>query len=374
MNRNNQSVVSEREENLKALRAAYADGNLALYLGAGVSVANGLPPWDQLVLAMYFAAISPQPMGGWRPFPNYLFAIAEWNLKRGQEPLEITARKIQECYSDKREFLTNLRRTLYAGYATNGTFQPLQKQALRSANPTLDAVAKLCEGTHFGKKGVRAVTTYNYDELLEAALGSLEIQPIWKSTKLEPRKLPIYHVHGYVPMKEGKGSAPQEIIFTEEQYHLVAQDSYSWSNLVQIQCLSGSTGLMIGLSLSDPNMRRLLDAITSLPYHPDNYALIPKPKRPQPRNEDLDLIQKNAVRYKERFERSGVKGGVKQEWREKITGILSQVEQLDLNLQTAVLNQMGIKPIWYDDHAEIPGIIANIVARPRRRQASTKTS
>jgi hypothetical protein len=370
MNRNNQSGIFAREENLKALHAAYADGNLALYLGAGVSVANGLPPWDQLVLAMYFAAISPQPMGGWRPFPNYLFAIAEWHLKRGHEPLEITARKIQECYSDKQRFLENLRQTLYAGYATNGAFQPLQRQALRRANPTLDAVAKLCETTQFGKKGVRAVISYNYDELLEAALGSSEIQPIWNSAKLEPLKLPIYHVHGYVPMKRGKGSTPQEIIFTEEQYHLVAQDSYSWSNLVQIQCLSGSTGLMIGLSLSDPNMRRLLDAITSLPYHPENYALITKPQRPQPSDEDLDLIQENAVQYKERFERSGVKGGVKQEWRQKITGILSQVERLDLELQTKVLNQMGIKPIWYDDHAEIPGIIAKIARSPSRRQPS----
>jgi hypothetical protein len=353
---------SERKANVKALRVSYGEGNLVLYLGAGVSVGNGLPPWDQLVLAMYFAA-SPKEMGGWHPFPNYLFAIAEWHLQRGHEPLEITARKIRECYSDVQDFLTNLRKTLYAGYSNDGglTFQTLQRLALRNANSTLDAIAKLCERSKVGKNGVRAVVTYNYDELLETALGTFANQPIWNSARLDLGKLPIYHVHGYVPMKENQGSAPDEIVFTEEQYHLVAQNSYSWSNLVQLQALSSSTGLMIGLSLSDPNMRRLLDAIAKLPHHPHNYALIQTPQWKQPSDEQVDQIQANAIDYLQLFANSGVKGGVKEDWRAKIRGILQQVEKRDIGLQTSVLNKMGIKPIWYETHDEIPGIIKQIL-------------
>ena len=126
--------ASERERSISALSEAFQRGDPALYLGAGVSVANGLPPWDKLVLAMYFAAISPQEMRGTRPFPNYLFAIAEWHLNRAHEPLDITARRIRKYYEQDEDFFMNLRRTLYAGYANSdggGGFQSLEQQSLR---------------------------------------------------------------------------------------------------------------------------------------------------------------------------------------------------------------------------------------------------
>jgi SIR2-like protein len=362
---NNASSGGERERNISALSEAFQRGDLALYLGAGVSVANGLPPWDKLVLAMYFAAISPQPMTGTRPFPNYLFAIAEWHLNRAHEPLDITARRIRKYYGKDEDFFMNLRRTLYAGYANSdggGEFQSLEQGSLRSANPTLNAVAGLCENSVFGTKGVRSVITYNYDNLLETALGSYPFQSFWKSEPSELRKLPIYHVHGFVPIRGNRRSAPKEIVFTEEQYHSAAHDAYSWANLVQIQSMSRSVGLMIGLSLSDRNMRRLLDAIVGLPHHPTYYAFLQEPQWEQPSNIELDQIHEKAQQYKEKFEKSGVKGaGVKgAEWRQQISGIIREVERLDVDEQTYVLNQLGIQPIWYKNHAEIPLIIERI--------------
>lgn len=358
-------VLIDRESNISALREAYQQGDLVLYLGAGVSVANGLPPWDKLVLAMYFAAISPQPMKGWRPFPNYLFAIAEWHLDRAHEPLEITARRIRKYYQRHDVFLKNLRRTLYAGYAypVGTRFRPLQRKALRDANPTLDAVARLCENSNLGTKGVRSVITYNYDELLETALAKFPFQSFCRPEPSKSRKLPIYHVHGFVPITGRKGSSPEEIVFTEEQYHLAAHDAYSWANLVQIQSMSGSVGLMIGLSLSDRNMRRLLDAIVGLPHHPTHYALLQEPQWKRPYARELNQIHKKAQEYKEKFEKSGVKGaGVKgTEWREQILSIIREVERLDVDQQTFVLNQLGVQPIWYKKHDEIPTIIEQIL-------------
>lgn len=356
---------TELEKNISALCEAYQQNNLTLYLGAGVSVANGLPPWRQLVLAMYFAGINPQQMSGWRPFPNYLFAIAEWHLSRSQEPLEITARRLRKYYKTGDEFLKNLRRTLYAGYAhpRGARFEPLQREAIREANPTLNAVARLCEKSRSGKKGVRSVITYNYDELLETALGLFPFQSFWKSAPSKPRKLPIYHVHGFVPIKPGEGSTPDEIVFTEDQYHLAAHDAYSWANLVQIQNMSGSIGLMIGLSLSDQNMRRLLDAIVGLPHHPTHYALLQEPQWKRPSDIELDQIHEKAQQYKERFEKSGVKGaGVKgAEWRQQISNIIQEVERLDVDQQAFVLNQLGVQPIWYKKHSEIPTILEQIL-------------
>src|SRR6266540_3539964 len=102
---------------INMLHQAYQDRNLTLYLGAGVSIGSGIPSWDALILAMYFKVIDRQRLGRWRPFPNYLFAIAEWQLQHLQEPLEISARKIRNYFrKDQKAFLSLLRETLYEGF------------------------------------------------------------------------------------------------------------------------------------------------------------------------------------------------------------------------------------------------------------------
>src|SRR5437016_4074639 len=106
---------TDRSPYLDALRTAYDRGNLTLYVGAGISVGNGLPTWSQLVLTMYFTAIKGDWKYRWRPYSNYLFAIAEWQLRQRPEPPEITAQKVRQYYTDPKEFLEDLRTTLYAG-------------------------------------------------------------------------------------------------------------------------------------------------------------------------------------------------------------------------------------------------------------------
>lgn len=223
-------VQDDQAQHISDLRRAFRQGELGLYLGAGVSTGNGLPAWDSLVLAMYFSAISPQPMRGLHPFPNYLLAIAEWHLNQFHEPLDITARKIRKYIRAPEEFLKVLRMTLYAGYVDSdgNPIQPFESPALRVANPTLDAVARLCEQSIVGRSGVRSVITYNYDELLEAAMGVYPSQPFWKAATAKTGEMPIYHVHGFVPLMGKTGSKPKEIVFTEEQYHLAARNPYSW--------------------------------------------------------------------------------------------------------------------------------------------------
>src|SRR5438552_1069139 len=102
-----------KNQHVGQLRKAFRAGNLTLYVGAGLSVGNGLPSWDKLVLAMYFSAIKRDDIvEAIRPFPNYLFAIAEWHLERRREPLDITARKIRNLYTDESLFLEKLHQTL----------------------------------------------------------------------------------------------------------------------------------------------------------------------------------------------------------------------------------------------------------------------
>lgn len=384
----------QREQAVQSLREAWHDRQLTLYLGAGVSVANGLPTWERLVVAMYFDLISRQKLDGWRPFANYLYAIAEWHLERVAEPLEITARRLRSGYERPEDFLSHLQETLYAGLWSDGSKRLPDAEEICSANPTLDAVRQLCMRTT-ARRGISGVITYNYDALLEHVLGAgsnavrdrqvrrnrRRFEPIWGDRKLDVGICPIYHVHGYVP-PTGDGSSAQQIVFTEDQYNLAAADPYAWQNLVQLSCFSGSTGLMVGLSLSDRNMRRLLDAVMRTPGRSKNFVLMKRPVWPAPTQDSIAGIDQNARAYFQRFERSGVKspaatGGAGQlppgvkgrdslagakgpRWEAEIRGILRAVESNDVEQQTEVLSQLGICPIWYDEHAEIPEILRQV--------------
>ncbi len=371
---------------ISKLREAFKKKNLSLYLGAGVSIANNLPSWEKLVLALYFSKISEQQMQGWRPFSNYLFAIAEWHLANSTEPLEITARKLLKYYATKNEqknvFLKDLYQILYGSMlGRNGQpDQNIDKNFLRHNNKTLDAVAKLCESK---SEGIRSVITYNYDNLLEIALDNLPHQSVYSSTKLKSKRLPIHHVHGYVPLdKNIPGSSGNDIVFTEDQYHQVARDPYNWSNLVQLQSMTNSVGLMIGLSLSDRNMRRLLDAVRNAPINSISYALLKIPEENPTEDRVLDEIHEKAKSYLDKFRDSGIKSeqnesmgvflrqpGTKSaqptitgpRYRNEISGIIEQVKRLDKEQQQYVLEQLGIKPIWFDEYYEIPGIIDQIL-------------
>jgi|SRR5215213_7600026 len=114
--------------------------------------------------------------------------------------------------------------------------------------------------------------------------------------------------------------------------------------------------------MSDRNMRRLLDAVKKAPLTGENFALLKRPRWEQPSEEELRQINENAMRFFDGFERSGsknpgVKGG---DWSREIQGILRQVEALDHDQQTYVLQELGVTPIWYEDHADITDYIAEI--------------
>jgi SIR2-like domain len=351
-------LPDHQKSHLDALRVAYDRGNLTLYLGAGVSVGNGLPTWSQLVLMMYFTAMEGDWKYLWKPYPNYLFAIAEWQLQHRHEPPEVTAQKVRQYYKEPLEFLADLRTTLYAGDNFYGS-----AEMLRRANPLLKAVSNLCQKSRLDGAGIQAVVTYNYDNLLEIATeGSpCKFVPVWKSSEpLSERDRPIFHVHGYIPM-QGESSEPDHIVFTEEQYHAAANDPYSWSNLCQIQCMSNSVGLMVGLSLTDSNMRRLLSALRITPLRKRSFALLKRPEWPQPSGADLDAVHEKARQYMDKFERSGVKAVGGQN--DQMLDIIKAVNQHEQASQTQMLENFGITPIWYERHEDVPPILESILRR-----------
>jgi hypothetical protein len=350
---------AELQPPIEALRSEFRRGRLTLYLGAGVSRDSGLPNWNTLIASLYYGAVGADWKPRWTAFSNYLYALGEWLLTKSGEPPEVVAGKIETYYGSSSGFADDLKETLYLPWRqTHGPIGAPSARQLRSGNALLDAVAKLCETT-VNRRGLHAVVTTNYDSLLEEALSEGptrdKFKPIWKSAeKLSSKKKGIFHVHGYLPAR-GSGSPYEEIMLTEAQYHGAASDPYSWSNLTLIQCFSASTGLMIGMSMTDRNLRRLLHALHSTQLSERQYVILKEPEAPIMNNCDIREVNARAVTYAQRFAGSGLKKGNKP--RRAMQAILQELVRQEKTMVEKALVSMGVTPLWVQQHAEVPVIV-----------------
>jgi hypothetical protein len=355
------------------LRNAFNDGKLTLYLGAGVSIASGLPSWEELVLAMYFRTLDEEDyIRELHPYPNYLYAIAEWVLRSKKEPLEITMRKVKQWYEDK-DFVRMLRETLYADLNGREEYESVfeQPESLLRMNLTLKAIIELMNRSVAGQQGISSVITYNYDNLLEFALINStnanfdeKFQTIFRGSQRINRgeKIPIYHVHGYLPHETDENILESDIIFSEDQYNRVFQDDRYWGNVVQMNQLTNDIGLMIGLSLSDRNTRRILDSILNQPIRSDNFILIqnPKSRNGEFTNQAIEEIDNLARKSLDKFNKAGIKKGGKAF--SEIRSIMNKVYEYDRLEFHKGFESLGLSVITYDDHEEIPDVLNRIIS------------
>src|SRR5262245_15111022 len=113
--------------------------------------------------------------------------------------------------------------------------------------------------------------TTNYDDLLERAAAELALEP--RCLELEQHKvsrgLLITHLHGYLPpvpqTGQGPGEvAPRPVVLAEDDYHAVATGratgqrvDTSWIGHEFYRLFHEHQVLMLGMSLSDTNLRRV---------------------------------------------------------------------------------------------------------------------
>jgi hypothetical protein len=172
--------------------------------------------------------------------------------------------------------------------------------------------------------------TYNFDDLLEQHLDqkNVEHKSIYREGEFALHtKLPIYHVHGFMPCDYKKYSDLDQslLVLSEDGYHALQADSYSWSNLVQLKALRDNTVVLIGMSGIDPNLRRLFNIFAKRCDKCKHFIVLHRQLTSNPTS-----LPDNE---------------------------LEEFSNLHHAIQEAVFKEMGLNVIWYENHKEVQGLV-----------------
>jgi hypothetical protein len=345
------------------LRHAWKIGKLVLFLGSGISQPYGLPNWNDLVLTLLLDESSRAFDQFW---PHYRVPLASWLAETfGLSPVAIArlarARARSVNYNDDR-FRSYLRDELYRFQR-----QPEEPTALTGIVELLFASekdVKKGKGWH-----IPVVATFNFDDLLERKLSErgIHFETIFQDTRRTDNKLYILHVHGYLPSADPIPEA--DIVFTEDEYHRLSFSTFHWSQIDLVNLLRNYTVLFVGLSMSDPNLRRLLDvshARTSGSHH-----LLLRKKYPlsaEERARARETITAAAQRQAKKLNLEGAEKSADALDR-AISDMLDQAHQYD----TELLQDMGVGTIWFEDFSQIPTFLSNIPEQANVHQKPART-
>lgn len=254
-----------RERNVNKIKDHYKNNNLSMFLGAGVSLGAGVPTWNQLLNDLFAELITQKGSFPDSSDPKHRQEIVDRLVTLNATSPLVAGRYIRNGLA--KDFVNIISRLLYKNV-----------QSQDKPTDTLEAIARLCIPKRTGP-GIRAVVTYNFDDLLEDRLRKIHVpyHPIFRTTDEHSRdELPIFHVHGFLPRNRDDypGALESLLVFSEEGYHSLYRDPYFWSNFIQLTLLKDSSCLMVGLSLTDPNLRRLLEIAFSKDTAVRHYAIL----------------------------------------------------------------------------------------------------
>lgn len=339
---------------LEGLQRAWREKDLVLFLGAGLSKPYGMPTWNDLVLEILFdqtdvaRRLKPIDLSSRR-------ALAAWLVDYyGYDPIilaRLVKNEIRRQASRRHDalgdsdphtlFLEKVREHLY----------PKQPPVPREPT-TLTAVANLIKRSS-EDSGVTAVVSFNYDDLLERQLEGVEFRSIWSGRRHRDKRLPILHPHGFLP-RDGD-CKDCDIVFTEDDYHGLTTSIFHWALTAIVNFLRHNTVLFIGLSMLDPNLRRLLDASYVYGDVPAHWQVQKRHKIP---GGEVRSVLRD-IRDRARRFRSEV--GIEPpqdapELQDAVLAMLKQADSYDRNL----FESMGVKTVWVEDYDDIPVLLEQI--------------
>lgn len=221
----------ERDLRINKLRNEFQQGQNTLFVGAGLSCSLGVPGWGRLL-----KSLNQQVRKKVDDYPSYLSIKNDSNGS-----YLIAARFLNDiAVRSKLSFISEIRKRLYRKY--------------RLDSDLMNSVMELLKRNRIGE-----VITYNYDTLLEQRMTRDKIKntPINGQNRRVKNAIPVMHVHGLIHPTDK--DFDEGVVLSEEEYHRLYNDSYHWANVTQLYALTHTTCIFVGLSMTDPSLRRLLD-------------------------------------------------------------------------------------------------------------------
>lgn len=354
-----QNAAKARNQLIAELQKAYLSEGLALYIGAGVSMSIGLPSWNELIQSLTVTMMSRRVNSAAKALNDLkdedkavalevLFEEVK-QQKGSQKPILMMARAIKDEFGAELPHqvaahlygrlqsggLGELLMRLIRGLAKTGAIGSEELELPTS--PLLDAVVALVRPQR-NIVGVQAIVNYNYDDIVEERLREKDVpclNVLSGNLRLTQGRLPSYYVHGVLPVRYYLGRSARghvdngNFVFSEDEYHTEYADPYRWSNLTQISLLGRHKGLFIGLSMQDPNLRRLIDVTHRQYPEIGNYAVLPR--IPPTANEDPK------------------------------TAILRNLAE---DVETKSFKKIGVKVLWVDEIKDIAPLLREISHLP----------
>jgi hypothetical protein len=323
------------------IRKHYQAERLVLVLGAGVSMDQGIPSWNTLLQALILESITSSLEEEKNANPALIAQVISKVFS--PSPL-ISARYLSSYYRQEYgdnplAFTAAVRDILYKGLDPDA-----ETDLIREIRELCVAAGKL--------PNLDSVITYNFDDLLECSIQKLGLRVPFCSiyeTGMNPHdnELAIFHVHGFLPRSAALDNSNQ-IALSEDIYHRQYKDAYTWSNLVQINKFKDASCLFIGVSFTDPNLRRLLD-IARL-QRGDNeihhYCFRKRYNIDEVKDAINGIIEKENVLQE-------LTPDVLEESAANLIRIMEGYETSDFE-------SFGVRAIWVDEYSEIPELLRQI--------------
>lgn len=226
----------------RVVRGINAEGRLALFVGAGVSMGCGLPSWDTLVERVLVEV--------WRQQPHFALHLIR-----------------------QRHLLA----TRYARQKIGNHFNEIVHECLYRDQVTLSPCVRA-----IARSGIKKICTFNFDDLIEEALQTEGKRSTGFGSALISKHddIYVYHPHGILPrFYQNTEIESSHIVFSEDDYHGLYSDPYSWANVIQLHLLTVYSVLFIGLSMQDPNLRRLIDIARTRGMRNQHFAVFRDPTK-----------------------------------------------------------------------------------------------
>lgn len=323
-----QDWTQEREDIVKRAQDAVKQGNSALILGAGVSISANMPSWEKLL-------------------KNLMGEVKQLKGQTLDAFQELDSQVLEEC--GKSSLIMG--RYLQTAVRLNDdkiSFTELIQKYLYSDQNSSELLTILSHIVQ--QKKVNEVITYNFDDLLEQNLNKQNLKDgvhytsIAKDAEIEGHnKLPIYHVHGIIP----KNGPVDTVVFSEEEYHNRYSDAYHWSNVEQLHAFSRMHCFFIGLSMTDPNLRRLLDTAQRMNKSNGDchFAFLRRTKLDKYCISDIDKRCKYVHVSESLIDRKKQK----------------EIYDLNYTIIEKIYADLGVKVIWFEDFKkELPELVAKV--------------